>query len=118
MEGKGKGSGKSGKGKVSALDREKSASIPSPDRHCLECGKLIKPGQRAKSGVCSNACRKVRTIKIKTEEDRIWKIVLDNNNRKSGRRCITCGKEIVGPNMFFCINCFARKEEGWMHGTY
>jgi predicted nucleic acid-binding Zn ribbon protein len=100
------------------MSKMKKDRISSPDRYCIECGKMIGPRQRAISGLCSNACRKIHTIKTKEEEDRIWKIVLDNNNRKSGRKCITCGEEIVGPNMFFCINCFARKEEGWLNGTY
>lgn len=118
MEGKGKGSGKSGKGKVSAPDRKKSAKVPRPDRYCLECGKKIGPRQRALSGLCSNACRKIHTIKTKEEEDRIWKIVIDNNMKSRGRKCINCGAEIFGPNRFFCPTCFAYKEEGWLNGTH
>lgn len=100
------------------MSKMKKDRISSPDRCCLECGRKIRPSQKAKSGLCSNACRKIHTIKTKEEEDRIWKIVIDNNMKSRGRKCINCGAEIFGPNRFFCPTCFAYKEEGWLNGTH
>ena len=100
------------------MRKTKKEHTKRPDRYCLECKKLIGPRQRALSGLCSNACRKVHTAKTNAEEDRIRNIIRENSMKSRGRKCVNCGEEIMGPNMFFCYTCFRYKEEGWLNGTY